>query len=125
MAHFARLDENNVVQEILVVNNEYLKDENGNEVESLGIAHMESVHGGRWIQTSYNSNIRYRFAGIGCIYDENLDAFLPPKPQQSWVLNQETYTWEPPIPMPSNTLPDGTIYFWNEETVNWIVIQVD
>jgi hypothetical protein len=79
MAHFAELDSNNVVVRVLVVNDEYLKDGNGNEVEELGKNHMEAVHGGRWIQTSYNGNIRGTFAGIGHVYDEVNDVFLPPQ----------------------------------------------
>ena len=121
MAHFAELDENNKVTRVLVVNDDYLKDENGNEVEELGKAHMESVHGGRWIQTSYNHNIRVRYAGIDYTYDEELDAFLYPKPHNSWVLNEETYDWEPPIPMPTDA-PEGYYYQWNETLVNWELI---
>ena len=82
MAHFAQIDDNNVVVTVLVVNDDYLKDENGNEVEALGRAHMEAVHRGRWIQTSYNNNIRGRFAGIGCIYDEVNDVFISPPDQE-------------------------------------------
>jgi hypothetical protein len=81
MAHFAELDDNNVVIRVLVVNDDYLKDENGNEVEALGRSHMESVHGGRWIQTSYNGNIRGSFASIGKIYDEATDTFIPANQQ--------------------------------------------
>jgi hypothetical protein len=78
VAHFAEIDENNIVKRVLVVNDDYLKDENGDEVEALGRAHMEAVHNGRWIQTSYNGNIRGSFAGIGCVYDEVNDIFGPP-----------------------------------------------
>lgn len=119
MAHFAELDQNNIVKRVLVVNDDYLRDENGNEVEALGCAHMESVHGGKWVQTSYNNNIRFRYAGIGFTYDESLDAFLRPKPYPSWILNQTTADWEAPIPMPD----DGNSYFWNEDTQSWDLVE--
>jgi hypothetical protein len=97
MAHFAQLNSDNVVINVLVVNDDYLKDENGNEVEELGAAHMNRVHGGTWKQTSYNANIRVHYAGIGYSYDERLDAFVPPKPQGNWILNEETIEWEPHV----------------------------
>ena len=123
MAHFAQLDENNKVIQVLVVNDDYLKDENGNEVEELGRLHMESVHGGRWIQTSYNGKIRFRYAGIGYLYDEKIDAFVYPKPYESWILNKKTAEWNPPIPMPTDA-PEGSFYQWNEETKNWILTEI-
>jgi len=122
MAHFVEINENNEVLRVVVVNDDYLKDENGNEVEQLGKDHMESVYGPdtRWIQTSYNNNIRVRFGRVGYTYDETLDAFIPPKPEEnpSWVLNETTADWEPPIPKPD----DGNLYDWNEETVSWDLI---
>lgn len=118
MAHFVELNENNEVLRVVVVNDDYLKDENGNEVEQLGKNHMESVYGGKWIQTSYNNNIRVRFGNVGYTYDETLDAFIPPKPYPSWVLNETTLDWKPPIPEPN----DDKIYNWNEETVSWDLI---
>jgi hypothetical protein len=121
MAHFAQLDENNKVIQVLVVNDDYLKDENGNEVEELGKSHMESVHGGKWIQTSYNHNTRVRYAGTGYTYDETLDAFLPPKPYESWILNEKTADWEAPVPEPTDA-PEGSYYQWNEEEQSWELI---
>jgi len=121
MAHFAELDEHNIVKRVLVVNDDYLKDENGNEIEALGCAHMEAVHGGRWIKTSYNNNIRHRYAGKGFIYDKNLDVFLPPKYFDSWILDENNYEWKAPVPKPTNT-PNGFYYEWNEESVNWVLI---
>ena len=121
MAHFAELDQNNVITRVIVVNDDYLKDENGNEVEELGIAHLESVHGGNWVQTSYNNNIRVRYAGIGYTYDETLDAFIPRKPYNSWVLNETTADWEAPVPEPTDA-PEGSYYEWNEETTSWELI---
>lgn len=120
MAHFAELNTDNQVIRVLVVNDDYLKDEDGNEVEELGIAHMEAVHGGKWVQTSYNNNIRVRYAGIGYTYDEDLDAFILPKPYPSWVLNNSTADWDPPIPYPN----DENQYEWNEEDQEWILIEL-
>ncbi len=123
MAHFAELDENNVVKTVLVVNDDYLKDVNGNEVEQLGKLHMEEVHGGKWVQTSYNNNFRVRYAGIGYTYDETLDAFIPPKPYASWVLNNETYYWEAPIQEPEPE--EGFRYVWNEEELEWDKVEIE
>ncbi len=120
MANFVELDKNNEVLRVVVVNDDYLKDENGNEVEQLGINHMESVYGTdtKWIQTSYNDNMRVRFGRVGYTYNETLDAFIPPKPYDSWVLNETTADWEPPIPKPE----DDQIYNWNEETQSWDLV---
>lgn len=115
MAHFARLDKNSIVILVTVVSNEDLLDEDGNEVEELGIAVCEQVVGpGPWIQTSYNGNFRRRYAGIGYRYDADRDAFLMPKPYPSWILNDDD-DWEAPVPMPD----DGGSYEWNEETQTW------
>lgn len=109
MAHFAEIDENNIVLKVLVTDN---NDPAGDEGYSWLVENL----GGRWVQTSYNANFRKNFAGIGFTYDEELDAFIPPKPFESWVLNEETCRWVPPVPMPQ----DGKIYNWNEETLTWI-----
>ena len=114
MAHFAELDENNVVLRVTVVNNEVLKDEEGIEQESLGLKHLQSL-GGRWVQTSYNKTFRKHYAGIGYTYDETKDAFIPPKPFESWLLDEETLLWKAPIPKPK----DENMYFWNEELLTW------
>lgn len=99
MAHFAELDENNVVKQIIVVHNNELLDENGKESETKGIAFCQLLFGGNWIQTSYNGNIRKNFAGIGYTYDEQRDAFIPSKPDEGdWVLNEETCQWEEVLP---------------------------
>ena len=100
MAHFAELDENNVVLRVIVVNNSELLDENGNESEVKGIAFCQSLyardnwHGGIWKQTSYNGNFRKNHAGIGYTYDPVRDAFIPPKPEGNWVFNEETCNWD-------------------------------
>jgi len=94
MAHFAQLDETNIVTQVIVVNNNELLD-NGIESEDKGVAFCQSLLGGTWVQTSYNGNIRKNFAGIGYIYDPVRDAFIAPKPEQGeWVLNEDTCQWE-------------------------------
>ena len=115
MAHFAKLDEQNKVTQVIVVANEELL-ENGIESEMKGIDFCKSLLGGEWKQTSYNGSFRKNFAGIGYTYDEQRDAFIPPQLYSSWTLVEETCRWEPPIPMPN----DGKYYRWNEEVQNWI-----
>ena len=114
MAHFAELDENNNVLRIIVVNNDELLDENGNESEAKGIAFCQSLFGGNWIQTSYNSTIRKRYAAPGMIYNSALDAFIEPKPFPSWTLNEETASWIPPTPRPPG------FFIWDEENLVWV-----
>jgi hypothetical protein len=121
MAHYAELDENNIVKQVLYVDNQHILDENGNESEALGIAQCkEGLNNlnARLIRTSYSSSIRGRYASIGYSYDENLDLFLPPKPFDSWILNEETYEWEAPVAMPTN-LEKGQYPSWNEESQSW------
>ena len=93
MAHFAELDESNIVKQVIVVNNDQLLDENNLESEQIGIAFCANLLGGVWIQTSYNANIRKNFAGIGFTYDEALDAFIPPKCHNEAELDTDTCTW--------------------------------
>lgn len=107
MSHFAELDENNVVLRVLVGDNNMPNEGYDWFVENLG---------GRWVQTSYNGSIRKNFAGIGYTYDEERDAFIPPKPAESWTLNERTCLWQPPVPYPQ----DGRIYQWDEETLAWV-----
>jgi hypothetical protein len=114
MAHFAQLDENNVVTQVIVVANEELLD-NGIELEQKGIEFCSDLLGGTWKQTSYNGNIRKNYAGIGYTYDEGRDAFIAPKPYNSWLLNNTTWLWEAPVAMPT----DGKVYKWNELIINW------
>lgn len=118
MAHFARIDENGVVQQVVVVDNKDTADAFGIEKEHIGAAHLEKVLGGTWKQTSYNGNMRKNYAGIGYTYDAQRDAFIPPKPFASWILNKNTAQWEAPTPMPT----DGKMYSWDEATTNWIEI---
>lgn len=128
MAHFAQLDENNVVTQVIVVSNNELLDASGVEREEMGIGFCQRLFGGNWKQTSYNHNFRKRYAGIGYTYNAELDAFIPPKPWPSWVLNNTTAEWDPPIPIPTdngNLREDGTMihYSWNEEAQSWDLIQ--
>lgn len=117
MAHFAQLDENDNVINVIVVNNNELLDESGVESEIKGINFLKSLFGQntRWIQTSYNGNIRKNYASIGYKYDSRIDAFVPPKDYPSWILNDNTGLWEAPIAKPE----DGKFYNWNEETKTW------
>jgi hypothetical protein len=121
MAHFAKINVNtNQVVHISVVDNWNIVDGEGNEVESIGIAYLESVHGSDsnfiWRQTSYNNNMRKNYAGVGMTWDAGRNAFIPPKPFNSWTLNEDTCRWDPPTPMPN----DGKMYSWNEETLSWV-----
>lgn len=121
MAYFAELDENSVVKRTLAVNDNHIL-QNGVEVEQLGIDHLKSVYGEDtvWKQTSFNNRIRVRFGQPGYTYNESLDAFIRPKPYSSWVLNNTTTEWDPPIPIPN----DGKHYKWNEEAQSWELIEI-
>lgn len=114
MAHFAQLDENNVVTQVIVVGNKDCADANGVEKESIGVAFCERLFGGNWKQTSYNGTIRKNYAGIGYTYNPDIDAFVPPQPYASWVLNNDTAQWQAPVPM-----PEGGMYSWDEATTSW------
>ena len=118
MAHFAELDSNNVVKQVIVVSNADTSTAQGDEKESIGIAFCERLLGGTWVKTSYNGNIRKNYAGIGYTYDKDRDAFIPPKPYASWVLNESTCLWNAPVAMPT----DDKRYAWDENTINWVEI---
>lgn len=117
MAHFAQINENNVVQQVIVINNDLLND-NGVEQESKGQEFCQKLLGGTWIQTSYNKNFRKNFGSVGYTYNSTLDAFLPPQPYSSWTLNTSTFQWQPPTPMPE----DNRQYVWNETTQAWTLV---
>jgi len=125
MAHYAQLDENNVVIWVTPVDNSLIMDENGVEQEELGIQHiLNTIPGAEnytWKQTSYHSNFRHQYAGIGDFYNEDLDAFMGKKPYDSWILNETTVQWEPPIPYPE----DGADYVWDEETLSWQLFEIE
>lgn len=119
MAHFAKLNENNMVLEVHVVDNDCLLDSNGVEQESIGIEFLVNWSGGytNWKQTSYNGNFRKNYAGIGYAYDVGRDAFIAPQPFASWVLDENTCRWDAPIARPD----DGKEYFWDEDTMSWVL----
>jgi len=144
MASFAKIGLNGKVIEVLSVNNEVLKDSNGIEQESIGIDFLTKLTGWAiWKQTSYNTHggvhlsggtpLRKNHASIGMTYDEERDAFIPKKPFNSWILNEDTCLWESPIPYPItnnqnrvNTLGDSIndLYIWNESTLTWDIAEV-
>ena len=119
MAHFAEIDENNIVQRVIVISNDVTFDENNQEIEQRGIDFCKSLCGENttWVQTSYNNNFRKQFAGIGSSYDKTNNVFIEAQPYESWVLNSE-FDWEAPIDYPG----DGQNYLWNEETTSWDLI---
>ena len=125
MAHFAQLDENNVVTQVIVVDNQDTSTPDGVEKEYIGAAFCERLFGGTWKQTSYNGNIRKNYAGIGYTYNADIDAFVPPKPFNSWILNTDLAQWEAPVAMPADagTGEPPKMYSWDETTVNWIEVQ--
>jgi len=120
MAHFAKLDENNVVLEVNAVHNNELLDENGQESEAKGIEFLTTWSGGysNWKQTSYNASIRKNYAGIGFTYDAVRDAFISPQLYPSWTLNESTCQWNPPVAYPN----DGNSYTWDESTLSWVEV---
>lgn len=115
MAHFAEIDQFGKVKRVIVVDNKDTADALGVEKEHIGAAFCEKLFGGTWKQTSYNGNFRKNYAGIGYDWDEARNAFVPPKPFASWVLDENTCQWKAPIPMPT----DGKMYSWNEGTQAW------
>lgn len=119
MAHFARLDENNIVQEVLVVHNDVITTSEG-ESEQLGIDFLVGLLGdARWIQTSYNGNFRRRFAGKTFKYDEINNVFIEPQPYPSWTLDAN-FDWKAPRPYPQN----GE-WIWDETQLDWIPIALE
>ena len=118
MAHFAKLDENNIVTEVLVVNNDILLKSDGTESENKGKVFLNGLFGSAtWVQTSFNNNFRKQYAGVGYKYDSTNDVFIIPQPFASWTLDTN-FDWQPPTPYPT----DGQNYFWNEETTTWDLI---
>ena len=132
MASFAKL-ENNIVERVESVVNEVIKDSNGVEQESIGVQFLRTLYNepnANWKQTSYNTKggihteggtpFRKNHAGIGYTYDSQRDAFISPKPYNSWVLNEQTCIWEAPVPRPQ----DGQLYTWNEQTLSWDLLNI-
>jgi hypothetical protein len=127
MAHYARVNADNIVTYVTPIPNEMITDENGVEHEHRALSHLYSTIpdsvDDRWIQTSYNGNFRVRYAGIGHTWNEELNAFITSKPYESWVLNEETASWEAPVPMPEIT-EENKNYIWNEELGEWEATKV-
>lgn len=117
MAHYAQIDENNIVTQVIVIDNKDTADANGVEKEYIGAAFCERLFGGTWKQTSYNGNIRKNYAGIGYTYNADIDAFVAPKPYASWTIDANAQ-WQAPTAMPT----DGKMYSWNEETQTWVEV---
>ena len=121
MAHFAKLGKGNIVERVEVVSNDVAT------TEQAGVDFLNNLYNSRdvWIQTSYNRNIRKNFACIGWSYDQTRDAFIPPKPFNSWTLNETTCLWEAPVVKPTLTqaqIDSGSYYNWNEETQQWDLV---
>lgn len=110
MAHFAQIDENNVVVQVLVVPDE--QEHRGQEYLAV-----DCNLGGTWIQTSFNGRIRKRFAGIGGTYNQELDAFVVPKPFPSWIFDENDADWQPPVPKPDA----GVDWYWSEDDQQWLL----
>jgi len=122
MAHFAKLDDNNVVLAVHVVNNDVITVD-GVELEQAGIDFLTGLHGyDKWKQTSYNGTIRKNYAGIGYTYDASRDAFISPSPYPSWVLNEDKCDWEPPVAYPTVDPENPKLYGWFEPNQQWIEI---
>lgn len=118
MAHFAKLNDNNIVTQVVVVSMVDTCNEEGFEVEEIGQKFLQNLYGqeDKWVKTSYNGNIRKNYAGIGYEYNEKLDAFIAPKPFDSWVLDEKLCCYVAPIKRPEK---EGKIYFWNEQLQVW------
>jgi hypothetical protein len=114
MAHFAKLDENNKVIQVIEISDSELLD-NGVESEAKGIAYCVSQHGGNWKQTHQLGMIRANFADVDFTYDASRDAFISPKPYDSWVLDESVCRWTAPTAMPA----DGKSYIWDEPNLIW------
>jgi len=134
MAYFAKLGTGNIVEQVISINNAVITDANGVEQEQLGVDFINKLYNTRdvWKQTSYNNNIRKNYAGIGYTYDQTRDAFIPPKPFNSWILNEDTCNWEAPVVYPEtytlNLLDEQgkltkDIYYWNENRRKWDLIE--
>ena len=120
MAHYAQIDSNNIVTQVIVIDNKDTADANGVEKEYIGAAYCERLFGGTWKQTSYNATIRKNYAGIGYKYQSDIDAFVPPKPYASWTLDANAQ-WQPPVTMPT----DGGMYSWDEANQTWVEVTTE
>jgi hypothetical protein len=122
MAYFAEIDNTNTVTRVLAVPD--AQQERGQDFLAIDLA-----LGGTWVQTSYNTRggvhanggtpLRKNYAGIGYTYDADRDAFIPPKPYESWLLDEDTCLWGAPVPYPT----DGKMYRWDEDTLSWLEVE--
>jgi len=115
MAHFAKLGVGNIVEQVIVVSNDIAT------TEQAGVDFINKLYNTRdvWKQTSYNNNFRKNYAGIGYSYDQTRDAFIAPKPFNSWILNEDTCRWNAPVAKPATELEENQYYSWNESIINW------
>lgn len=122
MAHFAKMDHNNVVLDVVVVNNATLDNLPFPESEPVGVQFLHELYQNNdtWLQTSYNNSFRGNYAGIGYEYWSDIDQFVPPQPYPSWIYDPATAQWEAPVPKPY-PVPKGYIYVWDEATQSWIL----
>lgn len=123
MAHFAEIDSDNKVLRVVVACNDDVNANGGDQSESAA-EHFKtvaplSILGVKWVQTSFNSNFRNTFAGVGCTYDEANDVFISLQPYPSWVLNN--FKWEPPVPKPENNIDNPVVYIWDEDNQQWVI----
>jgi hypothetical protein len=118
MAHFAKLDSNNIVTGVFTVKNSVIQT-NGADDEAKGINFLKKIYGSDtvWKQTSFNGNIRKNYAAIGYSFDEGRDAFIAPKPYPSWILNETTCKWEAPVPSTGDPFE-----IWDEENLQWVIV---
>ena len=134
MAYFAKLGTGNIVETVISINNSVITDANGVEQEQIGVDFINKLYNTKdvWKQTSYNRNFRKNYAGIGYHYDQERNAFIPPKPFNSWILNEDTCVWEAPISYPitnnQNLInefgnPQNDYYKWNEQTLSWDIVE--
>lgn len=126
MAHYAELDNDNKVVFVHYYDNQFMLDENNNENDEIALNTIKEIlnirgqSNPRLIKCSYNRKIRYNYPAVGFTYDEENDAFIPPKPYKGWILNTNTFNWEPPTPRPDPNKP----YYWNNDQENWVLLEL-
>lgn len=124
MAHFAKLNQDNLVIDVIVVANDVLLDSNNEEQEQLGIDFLNLTFGEHnWKQTSFNGSFRKNYASVGYSFNEDLNTFIPEKPFNSWILNEDTCQWDSPKPRPEENSP-SIGYAWDEQIQEWVEINL-